>query len=345
MLANTVLEMAGYRGEAVPAMQRRMIDAMAAIPGVRHAAMISTPPLDQAWVNTGIFADDTADLRPANAAFRPFTFNISPEYFRTAGTALLSGRNITLHDDAASPRVAVVNREFARKMFGSPGSAMGRYFKLKDGVRIQVAGIVENGKYMNLTEDVQPAMFFPLLQSPSSKAWLVVRSEMDTQQLAVAIRGKLRELDPALPSFVVTWEQDLEGALFPSRVATVALGVMGLMGAILAVTGVFGMAAYSVSKRLRELGIRIALGAKRPEILQAALGRALKLMAVGSAAGLGLGILAGRVLASIVYQASPRDPLVMAGVFLAMLLLGLLATWIPAHRALSVDPLQLLREE
>jgi ABC-type antimicrobial peptide transport system permease subunit len=121
--------------------------------------------------------------------------------------------------------------------------------------------------------------------------------------------------------------------------------VLGVMGAMLAITGIFGMAAYSVSKRLRELGIRIALGARRNEVLQSALGRAFKLLALGSAAGLILGILASRVLAFIVYSATPRDPLVLAGVVLAMALLGLLATWIPAHRALSVDPLILLREE
>jgi ABC-type antimicrobial peptide transport system permease subunit len=117
------------------------------------------------------------------------------------------------------------------------------------------------------------------------------------------------------------------------------------MGAILSITGVFGMAAYSVSKRLRELGIRIALGGQRREVLQAALGRAFRLLACGSMAGLLLGILASRVLAFIVYQATPRDPLVLTGVVLAMALLGLLATWIPAQRALSVNPLILLREE
>ena len=124
-----------------------------------------------------------------------------------------------------------------------------------------------------------------------------------------------------------------------------ALGVLGLMGAVLSITGIFGMAAYSVSKRLKELGIRIALGAQRNEVLQAALGRAFKLLAIGSGAGLVLGILASRVLASIVYQATPRDPLVLGGAVLAMALLGLLATWIPARRALSVNPLVLLREE
>jgi ABC-type antimicrobial peptide transport system permease subunit len=127
--------------------------------------------------------------------------------------------------------------------------------------------------------------------------------------------------------------------------ATAALGVLGMMGAMLSITGIFGMAAYSVSRRLRELGIRVALGAQRKEVLQAALGRPLKLLAIGSATGLALGIFAGKVLAYIVYQATPRDPLVLGGVVLAMLLLGLVATWIPAQRALSIDPLILLREE
>lgn len=117
------------------------------------------------------------------------------------------------------------------------------------------------------------------------------------------------------------------------------------MGATLAVTGIFGMAAYSVSKRMREMGIRVALGAQRGEVLQAALGRAFKLLGFGSVAGLLLGVLTTRVLAFIVYQATPRDPLVLAGVVLAMALLGLLATWIPAQRVLSVDPVVLLREE
>jgi ABC-type antimicrobial peptide transport system permease subunit len=128
-------------------------------------------------------------------------------------------------------------------------------------------------------------------------------------------------------------------------VATVSLGVLGVMGAMLSITGIFGMAAYSVSRRLKELGIRLALGAQPKEVLQAALGRAFKLLAFGSAAGLILGILASRVLASIVYQATPRDPLVLGGVVFAMALLGLLATWIPAQRALSLDPVRLLRED
>jgi ABC-type antimicrobial peptide transport system permease subunit len=198
---------------------------------------------------------------------------------------------------------------------------------------------------MSLTEDQEPAVFLAALRSPANQSHLVVRWHGDSQYLAAAMRNKLRELDSGLPVDIQTWTRMLDVALFPARVATGALGVLGAMGAILSVTGIFGMAAYSVSKRLKELGIRMALGARRREVLGAALGRAVRLLAFGSAAGLVLGVLATRVLAAIVYQATPRDPLVLAGVVLAMSLLGLVATWIPAQRALSVNPLVLLRED
>jgi ABC-type antimicrobial peptide transport system permease subunit len=211
---------------------------------------------------------------------------------------------------------------------------------------VQVVGIVEDGKYTaNLAEDPQPAMFLPIKQFPASDTCLVVRSGRDPEQLVAAIRRTLSDLDSGLPAFIQTWNEEMNGALFASRMATVSLGLLGVMGAMLSITGIFGMAAYSVSKRLRELGIRIALGAQRKEVLHAALGRAFKLLAVGSIAGLALGLLATRVLAYIVYQATPRDPLVLAGVVVAMALLGLVATWIPAQRALSVNPLILLRED
>ena len=172
-----------------------------------------------------------------------------------------------------------------------------------------------------------------------------MRSIGGVGQLGASIRSKLRDLDSGLPCFVQSWSEEMNGALFASRMATLSLGVLGLLGAMLSITGIFGMAAYSVSKRLRELGIRMALGAQRNEVLRAALGRPVILLASGSIAGLFLGLLATRVLAYIVYQASPRDPLVLAGAVGAMLLLGLLATWIPAQRALSVNPMMLLREE
>jgi ABC-type lipoprotein release transport system permease subunit len=262
---------------------------------------------------------------------------------------LVAGRVFNWHDDRHAPRVAVVNREFARKVLGeqsgSEAQAIGRYYKTQQGERIQVVGLVEDGKYKTLTEDQQPAVFLPILQSPSSASWLVLRSDRDAMQLTKAVEDILHELDPGLPYTIRSWNRELDSALFASRSATISLGVLGAMGAMLAITGIFGMAAYSVSRRLREMGIRIALGAQRREVLQAALGRPLKLLLIGSAAGMTLGLLATRVLAYIVYEATPRDPVVLGGVVLAMLLLGAVATWIPAQRALAADPLALLRQD
>jgi predicted permease len=347
ILLETDLGMGGYTGERVPAMQKRILDAMQVIPGAQSVGFIDDLPLWGGRDRSDIFTDETTDLRASNAVGDPFRYIISPEYFRAAGTAVLSGRTFTEHDDGGAPRVAMVNQEFARRFFGSLTGAVGRYFKRGDGRRIQVVGVVEDGKYVSITEDPQPAMFFPLLQSASSAMWVVVRSDQNPQQLATAMRRALRDLDPGLPFAIETWNKEMDDSivLFAPRMATVSLGVLGVMGAMLSITGVFGMAAYSVSKRMRELGIRMALGAQRRQVLRAALGRALRLLAFGSAAGLILGIFASRVLAAIVYQATPRDPLVLSGVVLAMALLGLLATWIPAQRALSIEPLKLLREE
>lgn len=339
-------DLAAYHGEAVNDMRKRMIDALKTIPGVQSVGMIDLPPLTYDAKGEYVFSDKAGDFRPQSAVTDAYRYTISPEYFDAAGTTLLAGRSLTWHDDASAPPVAIVNQEFARRMFGSVNAAIGSYYKLRDGRRFQVVGIVENGKYFQLTENQEAAMFLSFLQPPNREdTWLVVRSPTDPAQLTPAIRSKLRELDSGLIPYIQTWTRDMEGVVFPVLVATVALGVLGAMGAVLSITGIFGMAAYSVSKRLRELGIRMALGAQRRAVLQAALGRAFKLLAFGSLAGLLLGILASRVLAVIVFQATSRDPIVLSGAVVAMALLGLVATWIPAQRALSVDPAMLLRQE
>ncbi len=344
MLVSADLHMAGYGGDRMPIMQRRMLDAVKAIPGV-EAAGWSDPLLLNDSNASNVFSDATADLRAANAVASPYMYHISPEYLKAEGTVLLAGRALTWHDDGDSPRVAVINREFAQKIFGSVTGALNQHFKMPDGTRVEVVGVAEDGKYNTLGEDPHPAMFLPLLQWPSNTAWMVVRSSREPQALGVAIKRALREVDAGLPVGVEKRYDEMATVFFGPKMATLALGVLGTMGAMLSITGIFGLAAYTVSKRLRELGIRVALGAQRVDVLKAALGRAFRLLAVGSAAGLLLGLLATRVLALIVYQATPSDPLVLAGVVVAMLTVGLVAASIPARRALSIDPLILLREE
>ena len=205
--------------------------------------------------------------------------------------------------------------------------------------------MVEDGKYVSLTEDATPAMFFPLGQGTEGDTTLVVRSQLPEADAASALSRLLSGIDSSLPYKISTWPDALALVRFPARVATAILGIMGLLAAMLAVTGIFGLAAYSVSKRLRELGIRSALGARRAQIMRSALGRPLAVLTVGSGAGLLSGVLASRLLAFVVYQATPRDPLVLTSAVVTMTLIGLVATWIPARRALRVNPAQLLREE
>jgi predicted permease len=345
LLVNTDLNMAGYHGDQIPAMQRRMLDAVSAVPGVASAGLSNFLPLTLGWEEKSIFVSASTDLRKSNSVGEAVVYAISPGYLQAASTTLLAGRTISWHDDKNNPRVAVVNREFARKVFGSVAQAVGGYFKTEDGVRIQVAGVVEDGKYKALTEDPEPVYFQPILQSPNSAIWMVIRFDGNAQNAAAAVQDTLRSLDPALPLNVVTWQKELDTALFPARMASISLGVLGILGGMLAVTGIFGMASYSVSKRLRELGIRVALGARRSEVLQAALGKTFRLLAAGAAAGLLLGMAATHILSYIVYQATPRDPAVLAGVIVTMLLLGLLAAYGPARRALAIDPAILLREQ
>jgi len=339
--------MAGYGNDKFAPMQKRMIEALRAIPGVQRVGLVNNyPPLVYtAAFRKAVYREDATDLKPANAAAWPYQYAVSPGYFAAARTDLLAGRDFNWHDDAAAPLVAVANREFAIRFFGSVTNAVGRYYKATDEARVQVVGVVENGKYLSLIEDREPAVFISSVQSPLAATYIVVRSTRDPRQLASAMRNRIHQLDAGLPVDTQSWTTLLDVVMFPARMATMALGVLGAMGAVLSITGVFGMAAFSVSRRLKELGIRMAIGGQRREVLQAALGRSVKLLGIGSAAGLVLGILASRVLASIVYQATPSDPLVLAGVILVMALVGLLATWIPAQRALSLDPLTLLREE
>ncbi|HXP07776.1 MAG TPA: ABC transporter permease, partial [Acidobacteriaceae bacterium] len=198
ILVGADLPMAGYTGDRVPPMQKRMIDAVAAIPGVEFVGTTDVLLLND--VNpSDVFTDRTIDLRSANAAASVYTYHISPDYLHAEGTTLLVGRAFTSHDDKASPPVAIVNGEFARRIFGSVEKAIGSRYKLSDGTRIQVVGVAEDGKYGTLTEDPHPAMFLPVLQFPGGSSWMVVRSSRDPKQLGTAIRTTLHQLDAGLP--------------------------------------------------------------------------------------------------------------------------------------------------
>jgi MacB-like periplasmic core domain len=286
-------------------------------------------------------------LRNSNSIGDAYIYSVSPGYLSASGTALLAGRDVSFLDTPDTPLVAVVNREFAQEVFHSE-DVIGRYFKRSAGKPIQIVGLVPDGKYLALSEDPAPAGFFPISQQPQSSTVLIVRTQPDDPpgEMAATIRKVIRDLDPAVPiRDSGSWTNQLALSLFPSQMATVALGLFGGFGLLLSVTGTFSVASYTVGKRLRELSIRAALGARGKQILWAALGRMLVLLGTGSIAGILLGVAASQVLSAIVYQASAQDPSVLAAVAFTVLVTGCLAVAGPIRRALLVDPARLLREE
>ncbi len=322
---------------------KAMIDAVRSIPGVTAAGTVFRVPFSGGLRGIPVFPPGTTEFTLNNSVLAPYRFTISPGYLEAAGTRLLRGRDVSWRDTTKTPYVAIVNETFARNMWGET-PAIGQRFIFLDHLR-EVVGVVEDGKYHEIQESLQPVVYLPLSQSDQTYATFVVRSYRGQKEMAAAIERTLSSLEPNVPITVQSWPDAMAGALFSARSATVTLGVMGLLAVMLAVTGIFGMAAYNVSRRMKELGIRVALGARTKHVMSAAVGRPIALLGLGSLAGLLLCVFARRLLEHIVYQANPRDPLVIAGAVLTMALLGLAASAIPALRALAVDPSKLLREE
>jgi predicted permease len=344
VLTRFELSQAGYSSEAADHFQRQLLERVSHLPGVKAAGYANTPPFGDVST-TSVFTQQTTDVKPSNKVFDTYVFDVSPGYFNAAGTSLLAGRDVSFTDTTKTPAVAVVNQEFVRRLFHSD-QAIGRYFKNREGVQIQIVGIVADGKYLSFSEDPKAAAFYPISQEASTATSILVRPQGNTADMATTVRKVVRDLDPTIP---IRESSELKSQLamnfFPSQVATVALGLFGAFGLLLSIAGTFGLASYTVSKRMRELSIRVALGAQAKQILSAALGRMLLLLATGSVVGMVLGVAASRLLSAIVYQATAQDPFVLAAVALTLLLTGAVSVAGPVRRALHVDPANVLREQ
>ena len=322
---------------------KAMIEAVRNIPGVATAGTVNRVPFTGGLRGVPVFPPGTTEFKLNNSVLAPYVFTASPGYLEAAGTRLRRGRDFSWQDTARTPYVAIVNETFARKMWDDT-PAIGQRFVVR-GHLTEVVGVAEDGKYHNMQESPQPVIYLSSSQDEPSNVIFVARSQRAMNEMAAALERTLGGLEPNAQIQVRSWPDALRGTLFPARAATISLGVMGVLAAMLAVTGIFGIAAYNVSHRMKELGIRVALGARTKYVLSAAVGRPIVLLGMGSLVGLLLGVFASRLLGQIVYQANPMDPVVLGGAVLTMALLGIAASAIPALRALAVDPSRLLREE
>jgi predicted permease len=323
--------------------KRQALESVLQLPGVISAGYASSVPLSLDQSMTTVFSEQAADFTFRNGALASY-YHVSPGYLSAAGTRLLRGRDFTWQDGPDAPQVAIVNETFARKVAGT-ADAVGRRFRYPNRELVEIVGVVEDGKYMSLTEEPRPALFRPADQWYSPETVLIARTPVDGA-LANQMRQVIARLDSTLPVHRVgSLAQHIGVAFFPARAATVALAAFGVLAAMLAITGIYGLASYSVSRRVREIGIRMAVGARRAHVLRFVLGRTAVLLAAGSAVGVAAGAAASRLLANIVYQASPRDPLVIGAVTLTMVVIALASALGPARRAVSTDPVRALRQD
>jgi predicted permease len=316
-----------------------------ALPGLSSVGIVNSLPLRTSEHNGVIFRADRPT--PPRSEWRASTiYNMSPGYLETAGTRLLLGRNVNDHDREGAPPVAIVNEALAHLLFDNE-NPLGKHISLGDQ-HLEIIGVVETGKYQYLSEDPHPAAFLPIAQTgPGTKlTTLVARTPLPPPQATDLLRKTVLDLDPELTLFNMgSLKDQLALPLFPARAAAIVLGVFGVLAMVLAATGLFALMAYSVARRMREIGIRMALGARPAQVLLSVLRRTVVLCVVGISIGIIVTLAAGRLLSAVLYSVSSRDPITY---FTAIFLLGvvaLLACWSPAARAIRIDPARTLREQ
>ena len=320
-----------------------VLTALSRISGVWIAGATSRLPMTGGLHGKPVFYGDASHLDLNKAAFFPYVFEVSPGFLQAAGTRLLAGRDLPWGDPSRRLNVALINDDLARRMWPS-GSAIGQELVVA-GRLTRVIGITETGRYHDLEETHQPVVYLPLVATSTGDLDFVVRSQLQPHEIATQLERSLNTDTRETPLAIQSWDSALKAEVFPIRVAVVALGFLGFLAGLLAVTGIFGVATYSVSRRMKEFGVLVALGARRTTVLYAAIGRTLILLIIGSILGITTGVLTAPVWGWLAYEARPNEPAILGETLLAMLLLGLVASAIPVRRALSVNPARIMRQE
>ena len=336
----------GYSAAQAKEFYARLLSRLQSLPGVQSAAWTRYLPLGTERSN-GNFRLDSEE--PGNEQFGLFEqLGVGPGYFATLGTTLLQGREFTEADREGAPRVAIINEAAASRYWPGQNPVGHRLFVGEGGAEQarEIVGVVQTGRYRTLGEDPKPAFFECFLQDVPSHAVLVAHVQSDPGLMLAAIRKVTQELDPRLAlTGAATLERHLTLALFPVRTSGMLLGVLGIVALVLAVSGLFGVIAYSVSQRTREIGIRMALGAQRRDVQRLVLLQGMKLAGLGLGLGLIGALAATQLLRNLLFGISPTDPATFLVIPLLLLAVAWFACWLPARRASRVDPMVALRTE
>ena len=354
---------AGFRPEGIVSVQ---VDYRAAHFPKQQLAEVNRETLEKLVQRTGAISAAEVDMTPVSGSgwdqntWEPgyggprldVLYNrAGPGYFRTMGTAFVAGRDFNNHDNLSAPKVAIVNEQFARKIFQGK-NPIGRTFRReefgdKPDSQFLVIGLVRNTKYFELREDFQPIAFVPEGQDdePGPGANFVVRTNAPLGEFYHNAEAAVAEVHPGLGVDFTVLTTQIQDSLTRDRLMAALAGAFGLLAGVLAVLGLYGVIAYMVARRRNEIGVRIALGASQQRVIGLVLREALLLLGIGLTIGLGIAIWAGQAAASLVYGMKPRDPLTLGAAVVVLAAVALAASYAPAHRAARLHPMDALREE
>lgn len=313
------------------------------LPGVQSVTLTRVIPISGGGQRRGVVLDGYQPQPNEDTELN--TNVVGPDFFSTMGIPIVQGRDFNSQDREGSPGVVVVNEELARRYFAGQ-NPIGKRLRFSDNPQLEIVGVARNAKYRNLREQPLPFIYIPLGQEYHSGMTLMVRTHGDPASIVAALRSEMRALNKDVPVFAVqTMTDRIGGQLAADRMIAGLLTILGGAALLLAAMGVYGVIGYSVAQRSREIGIRMALGAERTDILKLIVGQGLTLVAIGTVVGLLLSLALTRAVATLLFGISATDPLTFAVVALAMMAVGLLACYLPARRATKVDPLVALRYE
>ena len=313
-------------------------------PGIEQATLVRFPQMGSSFAQFQVFTEGS---EPAGEGMSTGFNVVGPNYFRTMGTTLLRGREFTEADREGAPGTVVINETLATRLWANE-DALGKRVSITGptGPFLEVVGVARDSKYRTLGEVAHPYVYLPLQQSYDPKMTLVVRTTGEPKSVMPIVREQIRALNANLPiSDVQTLREQLELTLLPSRIAAWTLGAFGALALLLAGIGIYGVVSYGAAQRTREIGVRMALGAKEKDVLGLVLWDGLIVIVAGLAIGLLLAAAATRVIAAFLYGVGATDPLTFVAVPLLLAVVALVASYVPARRAVKVDPLVALRCE
>ncbi len=324
----------------------RVLEQVRALPGIRSATLATNVPLFGGTAIARTVFPEGVDNSSRRNGVLVQTDIVSAGYLQAMSIPLLRGRSFDSSDREDSPRVAILNEAAVRRFWPNEDPVGKRFKFFGENYIVQVVGVARDAKYNTLGEDPLPYLYMPVIQNPSLAMTLFFRSAGDSRAALSSVRSQVQALDRNLPLTNV-WPigEVISQGLWAAKFSAVLLGIFAAMAVLLAAIGVYGVVAYSVGQRVREIGIRMALGAQRNEILSMILGQSAKTLGIGLALGVITALIAARLITNLLYGVSAAAPLPFILLPLLLTVIGLLATYIPARRAMRVDPMRALREE